>query len=95
MHKGMHSDVSLVVFSTNTLFRLFASLASDRSPMVPYNRDIADQRRKYGDSMLRRADEHLASQRQFEAEVQAKIDNARQKRQEERERLEVLEVRPI
>jgi len=54
--------------------------------MVPYNRDLADQRRKYGDSMLRRADEHLATQRQFDAEVQAKLDNARQKRQEERKR---------
>jgi RNA polymerase-associated protein CTR9 len=63
--------------------------------MVPYSREIADQRRKYGDNMLKKSDEHLATQRHYEAEVQAKLDAARQKRQEERERQEELEVRPI
>ena len=61
--------------------------------MVPYSREIADQRRKYGDIMLRKSEEHLAAQRQFESEAQAKLDAARQKRQEERERQEALEVR--
>ena len=60
--------------------------------MVPYNREIADQRRKYGDSMLRKGDEHLAAQRQFEFEAQAKIDAARRKRQEEKEKQEEVEV---
>lgn len=72
--------------------RLFASLASDKSPMIPYNRDIADQRRKYGDNMLKKGDEHLASQGQFEAEGQARLDAARRKRQDEKERQEALEV---
>ncbi|KII92703.1 hypothetical protein PLICRDRAFT_51061 [Plicaturopsis crispa FD-325 SS-3] len=71
--------------------KLFASLAADKAPLVPYNREIADQRRKYGDSMLRRGEEHLATQRQFEAEAQAKLEDARQKRREERERQEALE----
>ncbi|EPQ57686.1 hypothetical protein GLOTRDRAFT_127515 [Gloeophyllum trabeum ATCC 11539] len=71
--------------------KLFASLASDPSPVVPYSKDIADQRKKYGDSMLRRADEQLAQQRQHEAETQARLTAARQKRQEERERQERLE----
>jgi RNA polymerase-associated protein CTR9 len=42
--------------------------------------------------MLRKADEHLATQRQFEAEAQAKLFSARQRRQEEKERQEALEV---
>jgi RNA polymerase-associated protein CTR9 len=42
--------------------------------------------------MLRKADEHLATQRQFEAEAQAKLSSARQRRQEEKERQEALEV---
>jgi len=42
--------------------------------------------------MLRKADEHLATQRQFEAETQAKLSSARQRRQEEKERQEALEV---
>ena len=60
--------------------------------MVPYSRDIADQRRKYGDNMLRKGDEHLEKQRQFEADTQAKLEEARRKRQEEKDRLEALEV---
>jgi len=72
--------------------RLFASLASDKSSAVPYSRELADQRRKYGDVMLRRGDEHLATQRQFESETQAKLNAARQRRQEERERQEALEA---
>ncbi|KAL0956914.1 hypothetical protein HGRIS_003018 [Hohenbuehelia grisea] len=71
--------------------KLFASLAADKSPMVPYSRDIADQRRKYGDIMLRKGDEHLESQRQFESETQAKLDAARAKRQEEKDKQEALE----
>ncbi|KAJ7140486.1 RNA polymerase II-associated protein [Mycena crocata] len=71
--------------------KLFASLASDKAPMVPYSREIADQRRKYGDNMLRKSEDHLATQKQYEDEVQAKLDMARQKRQEERDRLGALE----
>ncbi|KAI0786580.1 RNA polymerase II-associated protein [Abortiporus biennis] len=71
--------------------KLFGSLASDPSPMVPYNKEIADQRRKYGESVLRRCDEHLATQRQHEAETQARIDAARQRRQDEKNKQEALE----
>lgn len=42
--------------------------------------------------MLRKADDHLATQRQFEEDAQAKLSSARQKRQEERDRQEALEV---
>ncbi|CDO69163.1 hypothetical protein BN946_scf185042.g65 [Trametes cinnabarina] len=71
--------------------KLFASLAADKSPQVPYSRDIADQRRKYGESMLRRCEEQVATQRQWEAEAQAKIEAARQRRQEEKERQDAAE----
>jgi RNA polymerase-associated protein CTR9 len=67
-------------------------LAGDKSAVVPYDRDIADNRRKYGDTMLRKAEEHLANQRQYEADNQARLETARRKRQEERERQEALEV---
>ena len=42
--------------------------------------------------MLRKAEEHLANQRQYEADNQARLETARRKRQEERERQEALEV---
>ncbi|KAI0044199.1 RNA polymerase II-associated protein [Auriscalpium vulgare] len=71
--------------------KMFASLAADPSTSLPYNRDIADQRKKYGDSMLRRAEEHLVAQRQHEGEQHARLEAARQKRLEEKQRQEALE----
>lgn len=73
--------------------KLFASLAADISTVLPYSREIADQRRKYGDSMLRRAEEHLATQRQYESEQHAKLEAALQRRLEEKERLEAEKAR--
>jgi RNA polymerase-associated protein CTR9 len=73
--------------------RLFASLAADKSTMLPYSREMAGQRRKYGDSLKRRGDEQLAIQRDFEADAQAKLDAARQRRQAERDQREAEEVR--
>lgn len=84
-------DLQYVIDQAMHAQKIFASLASDTSPMVPYSREIADQRRKYGDNMLKKGEEHLMTQRQYESEVQSKLDSARQKRQEERERLEALE----
>lgn len=72
--------------------RLFASLAEVKTSLVPYNKDIADNRRKYGESMLRKAEEHLAAQRQHEDETQSRLEAARRKRQEEREKQEAAEV---
>ncbi|THU95501.1 RNA polymerase II-associated protein [Dendrothele bispora CBS 962.96] len=71
--------------------RIFASLAADQSTLLPYSRDIADQRRKYGDNMLRRGEEHLSRQRDYEEEAKARLDEARQIRQQERDRLAAIE----
>lgn len=67
-------------------------MAGDKSAVVPYDRDIADNRRKYGDTMLRKAEEHLTNQQQYEDENQTRLETARRKRQEERDRQEALEV---
>ena len=73
--------------------KMFGSLAADPANAVPYDRDLAEERKKYADSMLRRAEEHLSAQRQYEAEQAARLEGARQKRAAERERIEALEVR--
>jgi RNA polymerase-associated protein CTR9 len=73
--------------------KMFGSLATDPASAVPYDRDLAEERKKYADSMLRRAEEHLSAQRQYEAEQAARLEGARQKRAAERERIELLEVR--
>lgn len=73
--------------------KMFGSLASDPASAVPYDRDLAEERKKYADSMLRRADEHLSAQRQHEGEQTARMEGARQRRAAERERIEAIEVR--
>lgn len=60
--------------------------------MVPYSRDIADQRRKYGESVLRRCDDQISVQKQHENETQAKLDEARKRRQAEQDKRDAIEV---
>ena len=69
---------------------LFATLAGDRSPAVPYSREIADQRRKYGESILKRSDEQIASQEQHEGAQETRLAEARQKRLDEKRRAQEL-----
>ncbi|KAG8935468.1 hypothetical protein FRC03_009248 [Tulasnella sp. 419] len=66
---------------------LFNALASDESKMLPYNRDIADQRRKYGETMLRKGEDHINRQREYELENKSRMDEARRLRQEENDRI--------
>lgn len=87
--------VIIVVTILSLYHRLFASLAADPARLVPYDKEMADERRKYGDSVLRKADEHLATQRQYDSGVQDKLDAARQRRQLERDRLQDAQVRTI
>ncbi|KAF5346312.1 hypothetical protein D9758_011483 [Tetrapyrgos nigripes] len=83
-------DLQHVIEQAGHAQKLFASLASDQSPMLPYSRDIADQRRKYGDNMLRKGEEHLTRQRDHEAELQAQRNATKQKRQEDKDRQDAL-----
>jgi RNA polymerase-associated protein CTR9 len=53
---------------------------------------MAQQRFKYGETMLRKSTEHLAVQTQHENELKAKLEGARRQRQEEKERLDVIQV---
>ncbi|KAH8823308.1 hypothetical protein DL96DRAFT_1502475 [Flagelloscypha sp. PMI_526] len=68
--------------------QLFASLSTNTASALPYSRDIADQRKKYGDNMLRKADEHLQRQHEFEAEREGRMEQARKKREGERQKEE-------
>ncbi|EIW83541.1 RNA polymerase II-associated protein [Coniophora puteana RWD-64-598 SS2] len=71
--------------------KAFGELTADPSAAVPYDRELAEQRMKYGEGMLRRAEEQIANQRQFEDEAREKLDAVRQRRLEERLRLEAIE----
>ena len=68
--------------------RLYAALSADESPVLPYSRDIADQRHTYGNNLLRRADESLQKQREYENTINAEHESTRRMLQEKRERKE-------
>ncbi|KAJ3576752.1 hypothetical protein NP233_g216 [Leucocoprinus birnbaumii] len=90
-NKRSLADLQRVIEQASHAQKIFASLANVKAQLVPYSKDIADNRRKYGESMLRKAEDHLAAQRQHDADTQSRLEAARRKRQEERERQEAIE----
>ena len=72
---------------------MFQSLADDRSGALPYDADMATQRARYGDSLLRRAPEQMARQEAYEGEFQARVKEARRARADEQARIQAAEVR--
>lgn len=73
------------------MFRLFDALAKDKGP-VPYDPEVARHRRKYGDTLLRKAEDHLSNQRSFEENQQRRVEEAKKRREEDREKKEALNV---
>jgi RNA polymerase-associated protein CTR9 len=59
--------------------RMFGSLAGDPANAVPYDCDLVEERKKYADSMLHHAEEHLSVQRQYEAKQARQLEGAQQK----------------
>jgi uncharacterized protein (DUF924 family) len=55
---------------------MFASLAADSAIAMPYDRDLAKERKKYMYSMLRHAEEPMSAQHQYEAEQAARMEGA-------------------
>ena len=75
-----------------TLYSTFRVLADDRSGALPYDADLADQRARYGDGLLRKAPEQMSRQEAFEGETQARVEEARKTRAEEQARIQAAEV---
>jgi len=67
-------------------------LASDKSGALPYDADLADQRARYGDGLLRRAPEQVSRQEAYESEAQARVEEVRKLRAAEQERIRAAEV---
>lgn len=59
---------------------------------VPFDIDIAHQRKRYGESLLRRTSELSESQEAYESSEIAKIEKARKEREIERQKLAEAEV---
>ncbi|PLW41930.1 hypothetical protein PCASD_12797 [Puccinia coronata f. sp. avenae] len=65
----------------------FGELAAKPAGTVPFDIDIAHQRKRYGESLLRRTSELSESQEAYESSEMAKVERARQERENERQKL--------
>ncbi|WWC69705.1 uncharacterized protein I206_103648 [Kwoniella pini CBS 10737] len=70
----------------------FRALADDKSGPLPYDADLADQRARYGDGLLRRAPAEMEKQTAYESEFQARVEEARKMRAAEQERIQAAEA---
>ncbi|KIO17833.1 hypothetical protein M407DRAFT_84591 [Tulasnella calospora MUT 4182] len=91
LSKRTSPDLEMAIEHAKHAQKLFNSLASDESKTLPYSKDLADQRRKYGESLLRRAEDHLSRQYEYERENAAQVEAARKAREDEAERLRAIQ----
>ncbi|KAL1407408.1 protein required for normal CLN1 and CLN2 G1 cyclin expression [Vanrija albida] len=81
------SELQLALKNAQDAVGLFRSLADDKSRPLAYDPDMADQRARYGESLLRKAPEQVEKQEAFEGETAARVEEARRVRAEEQERI--------
>lgn len=74
--------------------RIFSALANDKSKNLPYNPEMAEQRYRYGSSIIRRGPAEVDKQTAYEQDAQAKVSSAMQRREDEKRKLEAKEVCP-
>ena len=75
--------------------RIFRNLAETRERPLPYDVDLVEQRSKYGEGLLRRADDQRQKQTTWENEQTERHLEAVRRRQEERRKQEQIEVRTL
>lgn len=66
---------------------IFRALADDKNKPLPYDAETADQRARYGEIMVRKGPEAVATQEAFESETAARVEEARRMRAAEQERI--------
>lgn len=90
-----HQCASLGYTWLRLTYSTFRALAGDKSGALPYDADLADQRARYGDGLLRRAHEQITRQEAYESEAHARVEEVRKLRQAEAERIRAAEVCPL
>lgn len=73
--------------------RTFATLADNKNTNVGYSTDLADQRRRYGEGLIKRAATTLSEQEDWEQNEQNKVEIAKRDREAERARQAEIERR--
>lgn len=70
----------------------FRSLADDTTGALPYDKDLADQRARYGETLLRKAPDQVYKQEEYENEAAARVEEVRKIRAEEQAKIQAAEV---
>lgn len=86
------SDIKIAITDAQAAQEAFGMLASQKPGSVPFETDIAHQRKRYGESLLRRTAEIQDAQQEYESTESAKIERARQEREAERQRIADAEL---
>ncbi|OAV97922.1 hypothetical protein PTTG_03149 [Puccinia triticina 1-1 BBBD Race 1] len=81
------TDIKTAIADAQSAQEAFGELASKPAGTVPFDIDIAHQRKRYGESLLRRTSELSESQEAYESSEIAKVERARQERENERQKL--------
>ena len=84
-------EVEQVIEQAKQSTEIFQALAEAPERPLPYDVDLVEQRQKYGQGLLRRADDQIQRQSTWETEQAEKHAHAVAKRAEERRRLEEIE----
>jgi len=80
-------EIKTAIADAQSAQEAFGELAAKPAGTVPFDIDIAHQRKRYGESLLRRTSELSESQEAYESSEIAKIEKARQEREIERQKL--------
>lgn len=86
--RRMLDELQLALKHAEEAVSIFRSLADDKSGPLPYDADLADQRARYGEGLLRKAPQQIAKQEEYESETAARVEEARRLRAEEQARIE-------
>jgi RNA polymerase-associated protein CTR9 len=74
------------------LRRTFRTLADTPDRPLPYDADLVEQRSRYGEGLLRRAEDQKQKQLSWESEQAERHAEAVRRRQEEKRKMEMVEV---
>ncbi|KAM0788951.1 hypothetical protein ACM66B_003026 [Microbotryomycetes sp. NB124-2] len=75
--------------------KIYERLEADPNPRPPYPKELLRQRLKYGESLLKKSEETISRQTEYEQTEEAKVMLAKKLRQEERERQMMIEQQKL
>lgn len=85
--RRMLDELKLALKRAGEAVSIFRALADDKTRPLPYDPEVADHRARYGESLVRKGPEAIATQEEFESEAAARVEEARRMRAAEQDRI--------